>query len=212
MSTNVPVKTVRATSAVGSVGIAMKHHLWGTWSEIAIANERAAWRIRIKALKHATPAKFMGDEMKPSLIAITAAAFALDALYGALKPICGDPVTSKDAKGWQHVLETFGHGFKLGRKASQWQPKFGSLFSAARDPAVHAKEAFATPVPHPLGGHAAPIYRTYSPKKAKEAVNLLMDVLDTLTSNPGPTTGPWASGARATVDRLLKTRKKTLYR
>ena len=72
------------------VQILMKTHTWLTWDAIAIEHEHEAYEARQAQLESAGEQPQFGEalarEMKASLIAVSAAAHALDALYGEVKP------------------------------------------------------------------------------------------------------------------------------
>ena len=65
-----------------NVGIQIKHHMWISWSYIAIAHETQAWLVRSEADELKNPAERITDEFQECLIGLTAASHALDGLYG----------------------------------------------------------------------------------------------------------------------------------
>ena len=114
----------------------MKHHAWITWAEIAIDHEDDARRTRL--LKPA-------EEFRPGLVAITAAAFALDAFYGVAEQHVPDPAT-RSPRG-AVVAERLKRGVAGGPKAYTWPQRIKALFKTRRE-AVHFGEAAAPPIMH----------------------------------------------------------------
>jgi hypothetical protein len=179
----------------------IRHHGWYTWAEIAIEQETVA-----RAARATNPV----DEFRPSLVAMTAAAFSLDALYGVgqllIPPPGGDlpkrRASRRPPRGAQ-VAELLKRGVSPGKLALEWPARITALYEA-RDDAVHFGEEDAEPVFHPaLNSHVAPEIMEWRFEAAEEAVDLLLEVVTNWAHHPSRHTKTWADGARDAVDLLV---------
>ena len=181
-------------------------HLAVHWAQIAIANAHAARRARqalADAQRRGSPLEFaLALELHASLISISAAANALDALFAELRPLV---VTGEIASGWkktrtkrrQQIHETFRHGFRIvGR---DWGGGFEWLLDLRAD-AVRQGER--DPGQHPLGIGAAPEFCEFTCEQAERAARLIVDVCLTCTAYPWPATEEWAHQTRPLAERL----------
>jgi hypothetical protein len=177
------------------LGIKRVSPLWLEW--VAVAHEHAA-----EARKHAGPPELGSREFRGAMVAVTAAAFALDGLYGAVKPLLNPPASS--APRQRQILEVLKLGFQLGSKAHEWLPEFDWL-DDVRDPAVHHGEAPQAQVSHPEIDdlHIAVESRDFSAASAERAVALVLDVVRTCFASPKPPTGGWVEQRRPAVSRLF---------
>ncbi len=134
-------------------------------------------------------AEALGRETRSSMIAVSAAAHAIDAFYGATKRYIPIPKATLDAwlagrtRRRSQILETLKLGFTLRSKGNSWCIEFSWLFDA-RDAAVHFEEQAQDFVPHPTGTSTTKEHVTYSLESAKRSVDLLLDVLSTCQQNP----------------------------
>jgi hypothetical protein len=211
--------TIRARAVVNPVTIKIKSNLWIDWTEIAIEHEVAAQAARLDYPEKGGDA--LHAEKHAGMIAVSASAHALDALYGDLGDII--PLPSALTQAWAtkraktgkgpprhaRIVETLKIGFALGKAASNWPPRFEELFDR-RDAAVHFKEDFHIPVPHPVGANTAASNVTYSLESASSAVDLVLEVLAVCIQTPReqlPTVVKWADDMKSTVDRLVNKRR-----
>jgi hypothetical protein len=182
-----------------TVSVLSTLHLWIHWTEIAIEQTQAASEARARGLPYKTStdqshlfSAALHAEMKASMVAISAAAHAIDAFYGATKEKVRTPSTTTDA--WEtnksprrsRIFEMLKFGCKLGSKTNSW-PKECKWLYDARDAAVHYKEIQRDITKHPLhptGTYTSPELVTYSLEAAERAVKLLFDVLETCLQNP----------------------------
>jgi hypothetical protein len=138
--------------------IAMGTHMWIHWLEIGAERERAACEARTRSVGLGIEAAEFIDkisaELHASMVAISAAAHAIDALYGEIKPLV--PVPAARLSAWEQnraprysrILETLKIGCKLGAKTNRWPAEFKALYQL-RDPVVHHELKLLPPVPHP---------------------------------------------------------------
>lgn len=208
-------RTIRVTEEDGlsiadTVSIQIKHSLWMTWAGIAIDHEREAWRVRVEPGSSLQPGQRIDDELKSALQAITAAALAIDALYGAVKDLIAVPPVTRTA--WEcnrtsrhsRILETLKGGLDVGELGSIWAKELDWLFEV-RGGAVHYQETFGDVVSHPIVGDAAPIYATYAPEEARRAVDLMLGVLGAAADKPRANQtdlGTWSATIGVFVEQL----------
>jgi hypothetical protein len=187
----------------------IRHHAWITWTQIAIEHEDHSWRGRLSLVATRDMAR-MEDEFKPALVAVTAASFALDALYGVVRNLI--PLAPSRARPrWATIFETLKRGVSKGAGAASWLGEFKWLFKT-RDESVHFGEAMKAPVPHPMGGtNVAPEMATWSAESATHAVDLLVSVLSAWIESPTHTTKKWASDLGQTVRDLVDLRARLAH-
>jgi hypothetical protein len=173
------------------IQISISYALWGQWGEIAVEREgtaRAARADLVAQHRHGQePAPAMLTELLASMVAISAAAHALDALYGQLVTPDIKAAGPGDDKGREaHIRECLKRRFDTGKRDLEWVSRFRRLFDL-RDAAVHAEVKSLPAVPHPSGvSHAGQVNADYSAEEAVKAVDLMLDVLNTCVQNPKP--------------------------
>jgi hypothetical protein len=191
------------------------------WSDVAIEQERLAWMARHELESEVEEAKASGKgldlntELHPSLIAIAAVSHALDALYGEIRDLALPPAIAAKWKadprsGPSRPLklhEALKHGFRI--SAQQWRSGLVDLFQL-RDGAVHPELVFQESEPHPLGVSTALEHVDYRCEKATEAVDLLLEILETCAGQPKPSLEQWANDLRPSLDRLKAARSITV--
>jgi hypothetical protein len=178
--------------------------------EIAIEHELETRNIRAEAEQMKKErrdfAEAMNREIKAAMIAVAAAAHALDALYGALKDLIPNrPTFPPRATRNRMILETLKRGFDVGKLQKGWVGEFRWLFRA-RDAALHFRGIFGATVPHPLGTNTAPEAVLYSCESATRALVLLLEVLNAFMERPRralPEIVKWAADHRPAIERLL---------
>jgi hypothetical protein len=184
----------RVTDWVGvsdSIQISISYALWAQWGEIAIEREGRARAARARLVAQHRHGQEIGPEFAAEflagLVAVSAAAHALDALYGQL--VTDDIKTAGpkgDAGREAHIRECLKRRFRTGKRDAHWVDEFGWLFRL-RDAAVHAREQLLASVPHPSGvTNSGQMSADYSAEAAIRAVDLLVDVLTTCVANPKP--------------------------
>lgn len=169
------------------------------------------------SLRHAATAEAQradGDvDFTPAVVAVTAAAFSLDALFGALQPIVNPPGPGGCNKPARHarVFELLKHGFVVsGRDQGHWQRELKWIFEL-RDSSVHHGEMLrsfdrigTTTDGDPVFG--PPELQIYSADQARKAADFAREVLEHCLNNPKPSTREWAEirreGFSASLDNL----------
>ena len=185
-------------------------HMAIHWAEIAIASAQAARRARqalADAQRRGSPLELaLATEMHASLIAISAAASALDALFAELKPLV---FTADFTNRWkkngtkrrQQIRETFKHGFRI--VGDHWGGDFDRLFDLRADAVRPGASAHGPGAGrHPLGIDAAPEFCRFTCEEAERAARLIVDVYCTCAAYPWPATEEWAREMGQPVEKL----------
>ena len=170
--------------------ISIQHHAWYTWAEIAIKHECLARR--------AHDAKDI-YEYRPGLVAITSAAFALDALAGVARTL-GIDASAKRRGG--EVAERLKRGVMPQKVSAEWPLSIVDLFRERKD-AVHFQEASEAPVWHEgLGSSVDPNVLRWGASGARVAVDLMLEVLAGWADHPSARVAEWAERHRDGVRAL----------
>ena len=202
--------TARARAAPNAPSLSIGTQMAIHWAQIAIANAHAARRARqslADAQRRGSPLEFaLATEMHASLIAISSAAHAVDALFAELKPLVfTEDVTNRwkknRTKRRAQIRETFRHGFRI--VGDQWGSDFDWLFDLRADA---VRPGFAAGDPHagshPLGIGAGPEFYKFTCEQAERAARLVVDVYRTCTTYPWPATEEWAERMGPMAERL----------
>jgi hypothetical protein len=221
-------ETVAAKVEIPQAAIASTHNAWYTWADVAIRHERLARLARNR-----------GDlyDFRPGLVALTAAAFALDALYEVAKDLVPLSLPTRVGREWPRrwknaVRELRGkprerrgdHGRRVGERlkqgvsarkhaagklTSKWPRRIGRLFDE-RDLAVHFKEGPPQRlVPHPtVATHVDPMNVRWGADAATSAVDLVLEVLDAWATHPKDLVGGWAKDQAGGVRALVDLRSE----
>lgn len=188
-----------AFSATGSMGLAsgaIATHLWLHWLEVSVDRERVARKARAKSLTltaGSTPlSQAMRVELQASMVGISAAAHAIDAIYGEIRPLV--PIRTEVEQSWTanrtprrtRILETLKAGCTLGARTNRWPPEFQQLYGL-RDQVVHHGLTHRPAVPHPNGVSNVNVSQEmadYCVENLAEAVSLAFDVAATTIEAP----------------------------
>jgi len=183
--------TVEGGVVIPTPQILISHTLWSQWGEIAIERENRARRARAELLaRHhhgQDAAPQMYAEFLASLVAISAAAHGLDALYGHLVTDEIRTAGPKDKVSREaHIRECLRRRFDTGQRDRNWVTKFRWLFDL-RNAAAHPEVKLLPAVPHLSGvSNTGQMAADYSVEGAMRAVDLLIDVLTTCRDKPKP--------------------------
>jgi hypothetical protein len=209
---NVDVHGQAATVVVsaGTASILITSNLWYSWMKVAIEHMQTARAARTAAAAPGIPGNefstWMSREFQASLVAVSASAHALDALYGStvIPQAVRDMWKGKGTKRQGKIREALKQVFDTGQVNAKWVADFDWLFDL-RDAALHAEEKPQPPVPHPLGTNTAPENVDYSIESAERAVDLAVSVLKWCADHPRPKLTDavaWAGANRAPVQEL----------
>lgn len=176
----------------GAVAVQVSTDLWMTWVEIAIEEAHRTQQARdsVNAAAPSDLAVALLGELKRAVVAVTAAAFAIDAWYIAVSPFISLPpdlVSAWSRSKPRHagrMLETLKHGFALGPAGARWGKAMRQAFKL-RDAAVHHTSRLQTPGPHPSGrSHVASENRTYTAEQATASADFAIEVVSTCIASP----------------------------
>jgi len=192
--------TASATTSA-SLSISVGTPIWLHWLRIAKEQTALARRGADTTPSPQSPgdvttetAGSVTDEMYPAMVAIAAAAFALDGLYDQVRGLAPPRPAKGRPKRQRLILETLKHAFAIGSYAQRWLVEFDWL-DELRDPAVHPEHKTGPVVAHPSGwGNFAVEYTEYSADNAERAMALLQEVLRVCVENPKPASRTWAEG------------------
>jgi hypothetical protein len=179
-----------AAQVVESFSIASQMLLWISWSRIAIKQESAALSARQRATALNQEGRYCGDELNEELeavlVAITASANALEAVYGGLLARAPSLVPPDNTRpDWRKIVLALEGCFELDpQKVESWRTQFERLFAIKRNAIVHFKEPSRTLEVHPLGLRTSPEHCEYTLEEGELSVELLLDVLATCGSSP----------------------------
>jgi hypothetical protein len=198
---------ITAGAAV-TASIRVAAHMWVHWAHVSIgaAKEARAAREEIIEAHRAGGPVPIDKELRPSIVAVTASAHALDALYAELKPLV---VPESVSETWQRkrpvrrnqIHETFQLAFRI--SAQEWRSEFAWLFGL-RDDAVHPSFAFEVPTPTHLEElHAAREYSVFTTDAADRAVAILIEVISVGVERPKKAAEEWANGSVETVRAIV---------
>jgi hypothetical protein len=192
----VPPGGARATGGVVTAKIAS--HFWVSWTDVAIEHARMAGKARQRAVEAPDGSPAMGKafdgELKAALVAITAAAFAVDAWFGAVKPMIPLPPhllaawTKSGARPSRaaRVSETLNAGFAVGPVAARWGRQLKWLY-ALRDGAVHHDSLFVEAAPHPSGkSNVSRENAVYTAEASVAAADLALQIVTRCIGSPRP--------------------------
>jgi hypothetical protein len=212
---------MRHDRALGDVTVRVASNFWIKWAEIALEHAGAAKDARRRADEASAGSRerseAFGDELGAGLVAVTSAAFAIDAWYKAIERMvalpphliaawskCGAP--SRSAK----VMETLRAGFNLGSAGSRWGRAIKDLYRL-RDHAVHFESVFHEAQPHPTGkSNVSRENVIYSADAAANAADLAVDVVTVCMASPrpmNPDLRKWC-GERAHVPSYLAEKRR----
>jgi hypothetical protein len=137
------------------------------------------------------------------MVAVSASAFPIDGLYGALRQLLPEPAKKKAR--WRKIVALLDSAFELGPRVQAWRTELKWLFVEVRHPTVHHGEESHETVPHPeLDAHLSVEDRNYSAAGAERAVAIALDVVDTCFNNPKPVTAEWVERRRPLLGQLLR--------
>jgi hypothetical protein len=206
-----------------SLTIRVASNFWVKWAEIALAHGRDAMDGRERAVAAEPGSQAMGeafdDELQAGLVAVVAAAFAIDAWYIAVRDMAplstktesGLRASSSPRRAW--VIETLKAGFATGPTGASWGRGISEVYKL-RDRAVHHTSDFHETTPHPTGlSNVSRENSTYTAEVAAAAAGLAVEVIATCLANPRsklPDLVAWCADRAHVGPDLLERRRRAL--
>jgi hypothetical protein len=206
-------RTVRIDPAAevavsGSLQVVVSTTFWMVWIEVALQHveeARTAHAAAVELRKRGEPVS--GDELRSALVALSAAAFALDGFYSATLGLAQVPQSVRDA--WTRnqtardarVIESLKHGFDIRSRVGDWTTELEWLFSL-RGRAVHHTPEDEPPAYRPEldSGFSAEHVR-YTAEAARRATAFAFEVISTCIRNPKPHTQSWAANSQHVAEK-----------
>ncbi len=184
------------------------------WAEIAVQHEDAAHRARAASTR--TYDAHAKAELHASMVTLAAATSAIDGLYAVIQPIVTPPAQlvaaaqaakaagrrTPNRRAW--VIETLKAGYRLGLLTKQVQDDVAWVYSV-RNPNVHPKKLITYVHIHPVLGETTWERATYTVESAERAVDLMLLVLDVMTTESSttiPALVEWARSYRWVVEKV----------
>jgi hypothetical protein len=171
--------------AVGGTVKSM-HNFWLKWAEIAITHEGEAWSARRRAEQaDRADGKAFDDEFTAALVAVTSAAFALEALGNHTAEFLGVAIPDSVREEWKkrkmpaavRILALLTTAFDFGDHDESWRANVRTLFDL-RNKVVHFNPEWLDVVPHPTGkSNVAPELAIYTAEEATRSVKLAVDII-----------------------------------
>jgi hypothetical protein len=192
-----------AGEGVGTPTVLMRTRLLGQWAEIAKEHLAGAERARAdltQQLASGEPREAIGRELRESMIAVSASAHAIEALYGEVVEVARERglelVDSAQVAAWKaHRTPRHARIFETLKRVYQLDEDFGHevawLFKTARDRAIHPETRFEQTTLHPLGFDTSPAYVLFVIESARRAVAVLEDAMSAATDRPRPGWDNW---------------------
>ena len=146
--------------------------------------------------------QLLSQEFRASIVAISASAHALDALYGSTVIPQTAHKLGQNRRG--NIREALKRVFDTGKVNTPWVAQFEWLFEM-RDAAAHAQEEALPPEPHPVVGNTGQAHARYTVESADRAVDFALSVFRWCVDHPRPKppgTAKWAADMTPTVTQL----------
>ncbi|MBF6298992.1 hypothetical protein IU459_15775 [Nocardia amamiensis] len=159
------------------VGVIGRQVMWLSWIDIAVRHELEA---RAAGTNIDPSSSALGDEFSASLVAITASALTVEALYAELKYLVPSQkltTSGRKNKQFQIVRNTLGVAFGLTESTTQrLGSRLQSLFER-RNFAVHPYSELAPLEAHPGGVMSTAELARFNAATSREAVDCAFEVL-----------------------------------
>lgn len=163
-------------------GISMRQNMWARWLEVADAHELDARRAFEAIL--AGNINELGSELRNSLVAITASAMAVEALYEDVVYLM--PPRRKLNRADQQFSDLFTAAFGLAPEdAETLRADLGWLF-ARRNEAAHPYTEGGPPQRHPAGFDTGAELSRFNAVQSRRALQVLLRVLGQAEQPPLP--------------------------
>jgi hypothetical protein len=211
VSVTVNAQPAMAVVTVPPVRIFMRTHLWMSWARVALQHETMVEAAR-QELQQAGPENMNGrllqNEADAGLVAICAAAFAIEALSRELDELVIVPPATlaawrkKPPPADKQVLELLKLAVDPKGLVAGWKRELSWLFGV-RGGAVHYRGVSEPVQAHPVGINVAVAQVTYSTENATRAVDLLLGILERCRDKPKPPVKKWSQDMRVTINELI---------
>jgi hypothetical protein len=145
------------------------------------------------------------SEHQHAMMAVAAAAHAIDGFYGTIKPLLSLPITTGRPARARRILEALKVGFAIGRLHQRWSGELDWLFKA-RDDGVHHAEVLRPMVVGRVTRQTMVISGleayNFSAASARRAADLSAEIILGCIDRPKPATRAWAKDRSDAAQRL----------
>jgi hypothetical protein len=174
---------VAAGRRAAGISITMHQIMWARWAEVAVEHELAA-REAFAGVGANPDADSILEDFRASLVAITGAAYAIEAVYGNIKYLIPEQPTrnSRELLLWH----AFNQGFGIPASASnRLLAGFRWLFEL-RDHAAHPYTEAEPPQQHPAGMNTGAETSRFNAVTSGRAVQLMLELFGYAAAPPTP--------------------------
>jgi len=174
---------VAAGRRAPGTSIVMHQIMWARWAEVAVEHELAAREAFAGIVAHAESDSILKD-FRASLVAITGAAYAIEAVYGDIKYLIPEQPRrdSRELYLWHAFNQAFGIPASTSHRLL---PDIRWLF-ALRDHAAHPYTEAEPPQQHPAGIHTGAETSRFNAVTSGGAVDLMFEVFRYAAAPPQP--------------------------
>lgn len=172
-----------------SPGLAVQMHqiMWARWIEVAVEHELEARRAYLDIVARPESGAIL-REFRASLVAVTAAAHTIEAVFGDIKYLI--PPEPRRDKRHQELRHGFRVAFGVSRATGERLAKELKWLFTLRDSAAHPYTESEPPARHSAGINTGVEHSKFNAMTSGRAVDAAMTVLDLVASPPEPS-GRW---------------------
>lgn len=160
--------------------VMMHQIMWARWLEVAVEQECKALDAFGRMLR-GEPA-LITDEFRASLLAVTASAYTIDALFGDIKYLI--PAQQRRDKRHQMLRDAFQLAFGISESAVEGLATELLWLFECRDNAAHPYTEAELPKHHPAGFNIGAEHADFNALTSGRAVDVAMSVLQAAATPP----------------------------
>jgi hypothetical protein len=176
-------ENVAAGRRAADGGIRMHQIMWARWAEVAVEHELDARGAFAAIVANPEEGSLLKD-FRASLVAITGAAYAIEAVYGDIKYLI--PEQPRRDSRELNLWHAFNQAFGIPASAShRLLPDIRWLF-ALRDHAAHPYTEAEPPQEHPAGVNTGAETSLFNAVTSGRAVDLMFEVFGYAAAPPAP--------------------------
>jgi hypothetical protein len=164
-------------------GVATRQIMWARWLEVAVEHEMEARRC-FKKLLAELASEPLSREFRASLVAVTASAHAIEAVFGEVKYLI--PPQPKRGSRHRQLRRAFRSSFGItDADDAKLADELAWLFPL-RDSAAHPYTELLPTGPHPAGTNTGVEHALFNAVTSGRAVDTAMTVIRLAAVPPGP--------------------------
>jgi len=155
--------------------VMMRQIMWARWVEVAVTNELEA-RSHFQRFLVEPESDALTAELRSSLVAITATAHTIEALYGDIKYLIPPPTRRGDSRD-QRIAGGLSVAFGLTPDQRTWLRERLTWLGDLRNFAVHPYTEDEAPRPHPAGVRTSSEAALFNAVECGKVLDFGFDVL-----------------------------------